>query len=43
MAGRWVTRTAIPRARSPGAVAGTHLSTFFSWTLGTVLNLCFLK
>lgn len=24
-------------------VTSTHLSTFLSWTFGTVLNLCFLK
>lgn len=24
-------------------VTNTHLSTFLSWTFGTVLNLCFLK
>lgn len=24
-------------------LTSTHLSTFLSWTFGTVLNLCFLK
>lgn len=36
----WLSR---PLNILPLAVPSPHLSTFLSWTPGTVLNLCFLK